>query len=407
MRQSTEVMMTSSNGNIFRVTGPLCGEFTWINSWVNSRKAGDLSRHRDVKWDTMKKSKCITVTPWWARCRLHCLLSRLFRRRSKKTSKLRVTSLCEGNQPAIVRGFHRWPVYSPLKRPVTWKMFPFDDIIINRHFFAEHLCNKMKTLYEEIRKYKNVDSVWVWNGKNLQEQGKSEGFDSCDRPSNLIQIGFKSSIFQPVWRWNFMDDPEKQSDTSSMLLFASFRSHWWIQTGVTVRKRQIWVKFDDFLAVWPEIWLVTLKNNRSPLLSYFKLCVSFHTHWWIQTGVTVRKRPIWVKINYFFSRVTFKLDGWPWKTIGHLFYDTLTFVQETLNSGQNRRFLEPCDLAIWRMALQNNRVPLLYYFKLCVSFRSHWWIQTGYTVRKRPIWVKFDDFRAAWPWNLTDGLEKQ
>ena len=26
------------------------------------------------------------------------------------------------------------------------------------------------------------------------------------------------------------------------------------------------------------------------------------------------------------------------------------------------------------------------------SFCSHWWIQTGVTVRKRPIWDKFDDF---------------
>ena len=62
-------MMTSSNGNIFRVTGPLCGEFTgprwipltkasdaelscflwsapWINGWVNNRDAGDLKRYR-------------------------------------------------------------------------------------------------------------------------------------------------------------------------------------------------------------------------------------------------------------------------------------------------------------------------------------------------------------------------
>ena len=42
------------------------------------------------------------------------------------------------------------------------------------------------------------------------EQGKSEGFDSWDRPSNLTQTGFKSSIFQPVWPWNLMDDPKKQ-----------------------------------------------------------------------------------------------------------------------------------------------------------------------------------------------------
>ena len=41
------------------------------------------------------------------------------------------------------------------------------------------------------------------------EQGKSEGFDICDWPSNLTQIGFESSIFQPLWPRNLMDDPEK------------------------------------------------------------------------------------------------------------------------------------------------------------------------------------------------------
>ena len=48
-----------------------------------------------------------------------CLLNRLFRRRSKKTSKLRVTGLCVG------------PVNSPQKWPVTRKMFPFDDVIMH------------------------------------------------------------------------------------------------------------------------------------------------------------------------------------------------------------------------------------------------------------------------------------
>ena len=60
-------MMTSSNENIFHVTGHFCGEFTgpgefpaqrpvtralmfsliytWINDWVNKREAGDLRRH--------------------------------------------------------------------------------------------------------------------------------------------------------------------------------------------------------------------------------------------------------------------------------------------------------------------------------------------------------------------------
>ena len=41
-----------------------------------------------------------------------------------------------------------------------------------------------------------------------RKQGKSEGFDSCDR-LNPNQIGFKSSINQPVWPWNLMNDLEK------------------------------------------------------------------------------------------------------------------------------------------------------------------------------------------------------
>ena len=51
-----------------------------------------------------------------------CLLNHLFRRRSKKTSKLRVTGLCAG--------IHRGPMNSPHKWPVTRKMFPFHDVIM-------------------------------------------------------------------------------------------------------------------------------------------------------------------------------------------------------------------------------------------------------------------------------------
>ena len=52
-----------------------------------------------------------------------CLLNRLSGRRSKKTSKLRVTGLCAGNSPGSVSSPHKWPV--------TRKMFPFDDVIMN------------------------------------------------------------------------------------------------------------------------------------------------------------------------------------------------------------------------------------------------------------------------------------
>ena len=72
---AVDFMMMSSNGNIFGVTGPLCGEFTghlwiplteasgmelwcflwsvpWINGWVNNRDAGAL-RHCRARFDVI------------------------------------------------------------------------------------------------------------------------------------------------------------------------------------------------------------------------------------------------------------------------------------------------------------------------------------------------------------------
>ena len=159
---------------------------------------------------------------------------------------------------------------------------------------------------------------------------------------------------------------------------------------------------------------MTLKNNRAPLLCYFKLCASFRSHRWFQTWVTVRKRPIWVKFDDFYNRVTLKFDGWPWKTIGQLFYANSSFVHhsvaivysnwsyspETPNLGQIRQFLEPCDLEIWRMTLKNNRAPLLCCFQLCAWFHCYMWIQTGVRVRNRLSWVLTSVTLTfhLWPW---------
>ena len=54
---------------------------------------------------------------------LECLLSRLFRRTSKKTSKPSVTGLCEGNPP-VTGGF-------PAQRASYTEMFSFDDVIMD------------------------------------------------------------------------------------------------------------------------------------------------------------------------------------------------------------------------------------------------------------------------------------
>ena len=109
------------------------------------------------------------------------------------------------------------------------------------------------------------------------------------------------------------------------------------------------------------------ENNRAPLQCCFKLWASFGSHLWIQTGVTVRKCLIWVKIDDLLNRVTLQFDMWPWKTIGHLFYVASSFVHHFITIGE------------FKLDLQSGNA----------QFGSNSTI-----------------FRAVWPWNLTDDLEQ-
>ena len=179
----------------------------------------------------------------------------------------------------------------------------------------------------------------------MPSQGKSEGFDSWDWPSNLTEIGLKSSINQLVWPWNLMNglDNNKVPLLYYIKLCASFQIHWWIQTGVKVRPEMLdsGKNWRFFVPRELEIWWMILKNNRAPLLYYIKLWAAFPSHWHIQTGVTVRKRSIRVKICDFLSWVTLKIDVWPWKTIGHLFYTTSSFVHHFKSISEVKLELQP------------------------------------------------------------------
>ena len=111
------------------------------------------------------------------------------------------------------------------------------------------------------------------------------------------KFGSKSAIFCPSWPSNLMDDPEKQWGNFSMvfhavciILYPSVTSNWSysLQTPNLGQNRRY------FVPCGLEIWPMTLKNNRAPLLCDIKLCISSHCHMWVQTGVTVQKRLNWV-----------------------------------------------------------------------------------------------------------------
>ena len=156
--------MTSSNGNIFRVTGPLCGEFpgefpahkgqwrgplmfslicVWINGWVNNREAGDSRRnqaHYDVivmfyshgcVQDCSISSALAMETP--QSCTEPSIYHISNSDSSPKGNANFWTIKTWANVAFINQGTHRWPVNSPHIRPVTRKMFPFDDVIMRSH----------------------------------------------------------------------------------------------------------------------------------------------------------------------------------------------------------------------------------------------------------------------------------
>ena len=105
----------------------------------------------------------------------------------------------------------------------------------------------------------------------------AEGYDS-DRPNNSTQIGYKFSIFWPVWHRNYMDDLEKHLGFCTTSIFVhNFKAIGQFKLG----------------------------------LQYVK--IQFGSNWTF----------------CFLSRVTKKFERWPWKTIGHLFYATSSFVNHS------------------------------------------------------------------------------
>ena len=164
---------------------------------------------------------------------------------------------------------------------------------------------------------------------------------------------------------------------------------------------------------------MTLENKRASLLCCFKLCATFHSHWWIQTGVTVRKRPIWVKFNDFESRVTLKFDVWPWKTIGHLYYATSSSMHHFVAIGElklelqsgNAQFGSKSTIFFSRVTLQCDvwpRKTIGHLFYATLSFVHPFVAIVELKLQSQSGNAQFGSkstiFLTVWPCNLTYDL---
>ena len=184
--------MTSWYGNVFRFTGPLWGEstgnwwtpitkgwhrgalmFSWNKKWscrwfetprrscdvavmFTSRGQGQVKRGT---FNTRNPQITYTVTRWAVICAYftfqwrhnerdgvsnhqphHYLLNRLFRHRAKKTSKLRVIGICEGNTP-VTGEVHTQRVRNAENVSIWWRH--------HEHFWLS-----------EYTKTKSIHGVW-------------------------------------------------------------------------------------------------------------------------------------------------------------------------------------------------------------------------------------------------------
>ena len=124
----------------------------------------------------------------------------------------------------------------------------------------------------------------------------------------------------------------------------------------------------------------------------------------------------------FLSYETLKFDGWPWKTIGHLFYAASSFVHQfpaigefklELQSG-NAKFGSKSTIFLTVLTLQFDVWPWKitgHLFYATSSFAHHFVtideFKLGLQSGKAQYGTNSMIFLAVRPWNLTDDLEKQ
>ena len=144
------------------------------------------------------------------------------------------------------------------------------------------------------------------------------------------------------------------------------------------------LKFDG----WHRKTIGRLFNTMSSYVHHFK-SIKFRGHTGPKNSPILTRiewfrtvTPVWVhpwsyspkplnsgqNCRVLWSRVTSKFDGWPWKTIGYLFYTTSS---------------------------------LVHHFKAMGEFKLE--SQSG----KAQFGSKSAIFCPVWPWNLADDLEKQ
>ena len=105
-----------------------------------------------------------------------CLLNRLFRRRSKKTSKLRATGLCVGNSPGTGE-FPAQMASNAENVSIWWRHHAFNDfwsetsqILTQRKTSSKHFINNSFFLLNHLHIWRVIGSMYLCVTKSKSNQ---------------------------------------------------------------------------------------------------------------------------------------------------------------------------------------------------------------------------------------------
>ena len=199
---------------------------------------------------------------------------------------------------------------------------------------------------------------------------KSIGEFKLDLQSRNAQFGSKLVIFYSVWPWNLMEDLGKQIGHifyTTPSFVHHFKAISEVKSELQSGNAQVGSKLVIFCPAWPWNLMDDLEKTIGHLfyttlsfVHHFKAIGEFKLE--LQSGNAKFRS----KSDFFLSRATLKFDGCPSKTLGHLSYASSCFVHHFVPIGE---------------------------FKL----------ESG----NAQFGSKSMIFLAVWPWNLTADLEKQ
>ena len=191
----------------------------------------------------------------------------------------------------------------------------------------------------------------------------------------------------------------------------------------TVRKRSIAVKIGDFLS------RVTLKFDGwpwKPIGHIFSATLSFVNHFNVIGELNLklqsRNAQFGSKLVNFLSRATLKFKEWPCKTMGNLFYFVSSFVHRFKAIGEfklevqsrNAQFESKSVIFLSRVTLKFDGWPwktIGHLFSAASSFVHHFIAISEFKLKLQSGNSQFGSKSAIycpmWPRNLTDDLEKQ